>query len=144
MLMKTLELRFDTGSTSNEKPVAVDGDRALQRALELGFRWVHIDWAGIFEVDLPVEDDVMFLAMGYAELDAFCCSGTKHHLFLGDGLLDVSAERDNNTVKITFCHAPHLDRRLSDRKSVTIPLSDYQHAWWSLMSDLLVQLRLNG
>ena len=139
-MMNAMELRFDPGSTCDETPHAVDGEWVLVRALELEFRGIRLNWAGLVEVELPVEDDIMFLAMGYAELEDFSCSATTHRLFLADGLLDVSAVLAGNMVTITVSHTPHLDRRFTNTMTMTIQLSEYLQAWRSLMRSLLAQL----
>jgi hypothetical protein len=140
--MKTIELHFDTSSLCDDRPDVFDAEELLERAVKLQFRWILIDWASVVQTYVFVEDDVMFLAMAYAELDEFSLTGQTHHIFLGDGLLEITAEREDENVTMTVCHTPHLDQRFSDTKLVKLQLSMYRRAWWSLMKQLLLQLQL--
>ncbi len=96
---------------------------------------------GIFDVVLPAEDDVMFLAMAYEELWAFCDGSKRHRAFLSDGLLDLTAEREGAFVVVTICHTPHLDRRFSKSTVIKTGLAEYRNAWCNLMKSLLRQIR---
>jgi hypothetical protein len=138
--MKTIDLRFDTSAPCSESPPVADGEDLLNKALALQYRWIRIDWDGIVQLDLPVEDDVTFLAMAYAELEESLKSGQTHNVFLGDGLLVVSAECEGETVTMTVVHTPHLDRRFSESKAVKVPLSKYRQAWGCLMNELARQV----
>lgn len=140
--MKTIELHFDIDSTCDDEPIVPDDEALLTLALDLAYRWIRIDWAGIVEVTLPVEDDVMFLAMAYAELDEFVTTGSEHRVFLGDGLLDVTALREDELIAMTVHHTPYLDARLTNSRLIKFPLAAYQRAWKGLMRQLLVQLQL--
>lgn len=91
---KAMELKVDTMSPCFGRPMSIEGAAALARALEFQFRSIHLGWAGVVDVDLPVEDDLLFLVMAYEELEACLESGRAHRVFLGDGLLEVVAERE--------------------------------------------------
>ena len=139
--MKAIRLHFDTSAAwPCETPPIVDAEELLERAIALKRRWIRIDWDGV-EVELPVEDDVMFLAMNYAELEVFLKAGQAHTIFLGDGLLVMTAEREGEAISMKVCHSPHIDRRFSATSMKQVDVSTYRQAWSRLMGDLLRQIQ---
>lgn len=140
--MNTIRLHFDIGCTNEQIPDMLDGESALERALKLQFRWISLNWAGVVEVTLPIEDDIMFLVMAYAELKEFAEGSQVHRVVLGDGLLEVTAERTGEVVTMTVCHTPHLDRRFSNSKTIEVDMAAYQRAWYKMAGELAQQLEI--
>lgn len=140
-MSKIIALNFDLGAPVFEPIHGVDPERLLGEAVASGAASLQIDWAGMFRCNLPVEDDVMFIAMEYLELDAFLLtSGVKRSFVLGGGLLEIVSSVTGDRVEMLASLFPHLDIRFVQYKAAVTNVSRYRNAWVSMMRDLIAQL----
>jgi hypothetical protein len=135
-------LVFDTQDVSSLPPaaVALDGlnsEHLMQELIAAGHPVFLLAWDDLDPVVLATEDDAMFLCEAYAELQHFLKHEGAHHVFLGDGELNVQATREGDRVRLVRTHSPHLNRGLSTTKEYTVSLTSYADAWTRLMSGLL-------
>jgi hypothetical protein len=140
--LKTITIRFDSNARSvDTHPPIDDCEELIYEAERAGFKGLDVDWFGLFRGPLPVQDDLMFLAMNYNELDTFAQGGGTQVVYLGDGMLHVTVVLVSDLVAMKAQLAPHLDRRFLEVKELTIPLQAYLRAWSAAISSAMAQLR---
>ncbi len=118
-------------------PFRVDPDELLEGLLNNGYESFHIKWYDLFEDDLYVEDDAMFIAEAYNEIEATLNKGEAHEVFLGDGSLQVKTTIKNESVIMTVIYTPHLDRRFMQKKEAELTKTQYINAWKSLIIEIV-------
>lgn len=141
-MSKIIDLHFIPHAKSPEgpPPPSLDPEALLDRAVNGRFISIHLDWAGLFKCFVPVEDDVMFIAMAYSELGLLSAANPDHRVFLGDGLLDICSRFDNNMVEMVAWYCPHLDVRFLQTKTLTVDVLSYREGWSGLMRELVAQV----
>jgi hypothetical protein len=137
---KTITLRVGVGLTSGPESPIGDADLMLSKAVENHFRYVALEWPGAPAVVLPVEDDVLFLAMACVELPEALTAKGRHEVVLGDGLLQITASVDRETVEVVARYAEHRDRRFLKTTTTIMTCSDYLSAWGELGRQLVLQV----
>lgn len=99
---------------------------------------IDVDWGGILSTTLPVEDDVVFLIDAYRALNGFLAGVLEiHDVFLGDGVLQLTARRVQELVVVDIVHTPHLDLRLSQQHELRLSTDEYRSAWSGLIGELV-------
>ena len=141
-MSKIIDLHFSPHAKSPEVPPprSPDPEALLDRAINGRFISIHLDWAGLFKCFVPVEDDVMFIAMAYSELGLLSAANPDHRVFLGDGLFDVRSRLDNNIVEMVVRYCPHLDARFLQMKTLTVDALSYREGWSGLMRELVARV----
>ena len=115
-----------------------EGEILMKNLLDKGIHEIDIDWGGILSTALPVEDDVVFLIDAYRALNRFLAGVRESHdVFLGDGLLQLTARRVQEQVLVDLAHTPLLDRRLSQRHELRLSTEEYRAAWNELIGELV-------
>lgn len=137
---KTLELSWR--ASSGRLPVRLDPEQLLEDAILKGFKYISLHWIGATHVLLPVEDDVMFVAMACDELPAALLEGRTQRVVLGDGLISIVASLVDDVVKVTTTHTEHLDRRFQSSVTVDISREAYLLGWKGLAAQLAEQISL--
>jgi hypothetical protein len=120
------------------KPSVVpSAENLMKRLLDDGTSEIEVDWGGILSTVLPVEDDVVFLVDASRELGSFLAGDLESHdVFLGDGLLQLTARREQGRVVVNLAHTPYLDRRFSKQHEIRLSQDDYRAAWGRLIDEL--------
>ena len=137
--MKVPSLRFALSASGcvASRVVIVRPDLLRERAALAGIVAFELDWAGLFRVELFVEDDLEFLADSYLELESgnWRLSGV-HDVMLGDGLLDVRSRVVEGRVVMRVKHVPYLDKRFLESQELVVDFGKYLGAWRSLAMQL--------
>ncbi len=137
--MGILRLHFEVPSSAPASANVLDAEVALELAVGCGYEVIQVDWAGMFCVELPVEDDVMFLVEAAHQLREGELP-VRHEVFLGDGGFQIEADISEKKVSMRVIHTPYLDKRFSEEAIKILPQSAYIAAWNSLMAQLQAQL----
>ena len=136
--MKNINLSFSADVAFNANaPFRVDPDELLEKLLENGYESFHINWCNLFEDDLYIEDDAMFIADAYNEIESAVENGESHEVFLGDGTLQIMTKMSNETARMTVIHTPHLNKKFMQKKEVELTKAQYANAWKSLIIEIV-------
>lgn len=138
--MKKLKLKFDATQPTHRSLCDWDAEAALELAVSLGYEAMEIDWARMFRVELPTEDDLVFLVEAAQQLrsDALL---SRHEVFLGDGLFQVETDLAEGVAKMRVIYTPHLDKRFSEEASKILSCEAYVSAWNNLIRQFWSQLK---
>jgi hypothetical protein len=130
-------LHFSPVSSTTDLSIIPSGEILMKRLQDEGMDEVEVDWGGIVSTALPVEDDVPFLIDAFRELESFLTGGRDNHeVFLGDGLLQLTARHQNERIVVDLVHTPHLDRRFSQQHQMRLSREEYRASWIHLIDEV--------
>ena len=121
-------------------PSRIAPEKLMESLLEKGIEILQVSWLKLYEDKLAVEDDAIFLADAYNELEDFLQHGGKHFAYLGDGSLEINSTIENDTVSVSLRCTPHLDVQYMQFKTAEMTKEQYLSAWQNLMRQILKHL----
>ncbi len=128
---------FERGRSPMESVTSWEPNELMERFIERGVEWICFRWERCFEVDIPVEDDVLFV-LWYANILCDCePQEWDRDLLLNDGELWIAMEAVGPVVSLVVECAPGLS--VSERKIEKVQMStlEYRNAWSALASELV-------
>ena len=134
--MANIDLCFSPNQSIKDIPVFIDGEKLLKALIKHDFETINLNWHDLFQVQLFVEDDVLFLVDAYNELSELESTETQS-IYLGDGGFELDIKLLADSVKIKATYTPYLDKRFSEKKELMLTKESYFQSWNSLMEDLL-------
>lgn len=135
-------LDFATTGVAHRFPALMDPQEMMARLLATGVEWIGLAIAmplvPVFDVEIPVWDDAVFLGEAFAELAELDQEGQAdvHEVFLGDGLIDITSQVGTDTVEMRLLYSPYLDKRFSQEHRCVVSRQTYISAWAALASAL--------
>lgn len=133
-------LRFDMRNYDPLAAAAVvpvdDAESLMKRLFVAGCRVLAIDWDRVGLVELPVEDDVIFICEAYSELPVVTVDGGTQHVFLGDGVLELEVTVSGDLCHIAQSYCPYLHRHFLETCDYVVSVEKYVAAWHHLVRDI--------